>query len=179
MNHTRRRSVIRGESFRAAILLVVAACASAPAVAPRTQVRLEPLPVRSAESAAPLPGLSSLSGDAGGAARTEARVTLFSAVNQDVSVVVRELAAKFGLQYQIDPAVRGTVNTTLRNKTLSEALTAIMPQGVTYQVQDGVLRIAPARMSTRIFSLDYVALSRFGSASTIIQRRLGASALGG
>jgi len=154
MNHTRRRSVIRGESFRAAILLVVAACASAPAVAPRTQVRLEPLPVRSAESAAPLPGLSSLSGDAGGAARTEARVTLFSAVNQDVSVVVRELAAKFGLQYQIDPAVRGTVNTTLRNKTLSEALTAIMPQGVTYQVQDGVLRIAPARMSTRIFSLD-------------------------
>jgi MSHA biogenesis protein MshL len=106
-------------------------------------------------------------------------VTLFSAVNQDVSVVVRELAGKFGLQYQIDPAVRGTVNTNLRNKTLSEALAAIMPQGVTYQVQNGVLRVGPARIMTRIFSLDYVALSRFGSASTIIQRRLGNTALGG
>jgi MSHA biogenesis protein MshL len=123
--------------------------------------------------------LSSLSGDAGIAGRSEPRVTTFSAVNQDVSVVVRELAGKFGLQYQIDPAVRGTVNTNLRNKTLSEALAAIMPQGVTYEVQNGVLRVGPARLTTRIFSLDYVALSRFGSASTIIQRRLGNSALGG
>jgi MSHA biogenesis protein MshL len=177
MNHVRARSVIRGELLRAAILLGVAACASSPAVAPRTQVRLEP--VRSAEPTASLPGLSSLSGDAGVSGRSEPRVREFSAANLDVSVVVRELAEKFGLQYQIDPAVRGTVNTNLRNKTLSEALAAIMPQGITYQVQNGVLRVGPARIMTRIFSLDYVALSRFGSASTIIQRRLGNTALGG
>jgi MSHA biogenesis protein MshL len=122
-----------------------------------------------------LPSLAAGAAISGGA---EPRLTVLSAVNSDVSAVVRELANKFGLQYQIDPAVRGTVNTTLRNKTLSEALDAIVPQGITYQVQNGVLRVGPARMTTRIFSLDYVSLSRFGTASTIIQRRLGTSGFG-
>jgi MSHA type pilus biogenesis protein MshL len=36
-----------------------------------------------------------------------------------------------------------------------------------------VLRVTAARLETRIFTLDYVALSRVGTASTVIQRRLG------
>jgi MSHA biogenesis protein MshL len=120
-----------------------------------------------------------MSGDIALAKARPQRLTSLTAVNQDVAVVVRELAAKFDLQYQIDPEVRGAVNTTLRSKTLSEALEAILPQGVTYQIQGGVLRVGPARMTTRIFSLDYVALSRLGTASTVIQRRLNASAVGG
>jgi MSHA biogenesis protein MshL len=129
------------------------------------------VPSSAVQPAAPLPSLPSLSGDIRD--RPEARLTL-TAVNQDLALVVRELAARSGLQYQIDPEVRGTVNTVLRNKTLPEALASIMPQGMTYQVQNGVLRVGPSRMVTRIFTLDYVALSRFGSASTVIQRRLGA-----
>jgi MSHA type pilus biogenesis protein MshL len=82
------------------------------------------------------------------------------------------------MQYQIDPGVQGTVNTTLRNATLAEALAAIMPQGVSYQIQNGVLRVGPTRIVTRIFSMDYVSISRVGTASTIIQRRLGTSAVG-
>jgi MSHA biogenesis protein MshL len=106
------------------------------------------------------------------------RLQFLNAVDQDLVAVVRELAARFGLQYQIDPAVRGKVNTTLRNTTLPEALEAIIPSGVTYEIRNGVLRVGPARLQTRIFSLDYVALSRVGTASTVIQRRLGSSSFG-
>jgi MSHA biogenesis protein MshL len=139
-------------------------------------VHLEPVRREATEPAAPLPSLPSLSGDIR-ANRAEPRLTL-TAVNQDLGVVVRELAAKAGLQYQIDPDVHGTVNTALSNKTLPEALASIIPQGMTYQIQNGVLRVGPTRMMTRIFTLDYVALSRFGSASTVIQRRLGIAGSG-
>jgi MSHA biogenesis protein MshL len=177
MNQVPSRTRARNALLRAALALFAAACASSPAVVPRTQVRLEPVKPAPATST-PLPGVPSLSGGAAIAGGAEPRLTVLSAVNTDVSAVVRELATKFGLQYQIDPGVRGAVNTTLRNKTLTEALDAIMPQGVAYQVQNGVLRVGPARMTTRIFSLDYVSLSRFGTAATIIQRRLGTSGFG-
>jgi len=90
------------------------------AAAPRTQVHLEPVRREANEPAAPLPSLPSLSGDIR-EKRAESRLTL-TAVNQDLGVVVRELAALSGLQYQIDPEVRGTVNTALRNKTLPRRL---------------------------------------------------------
>jgi MSHA biogenesis protein MshL len=160
----------------AAVLTLASSCAHRPAsVAPRTEVHLEPL--RSApEPIAPLPSLPSLSGDAALAdGRSSQRLITVSAVNQDLSAVVRELAATYGLQYQIDPSVQGLVNTRLRNATLSQALAAVVPQGATYQIDNGVIRIAAARLMTRIFTLDYVALARFGTASTVIQRRLGAT----
>lgn len=163
--------------LRVAALVALAACAGAPASAPRTQVRLEPAPVSGA-AASPLPALPAMGGDASLADVKAPRLTTLAAVNQDVGVVVRELAGKFGLQYRIDPGVRGLVNTTLHDKTLPEALAAILPQGVTYQIRDGVLRVGPARVATRIFSLDYVALSRVGTASTVIQRRLGNNSVG-
>lgn len=177
MTHARQHLASWSGVLRAGLLFLAAACASAPATPPRTQVHLEPVPGGPAEPAAPLPSLPSLSGDVRLAGGAEPRLSL-QAVNQDLGVVVRQLAAKSGLQYQIDPEVHGIVNTTLRNTTLSEALAAIIPQGITYQVQNGVLRVGPTRLTTRIFTLDYVALSRFGSASTIIQRRLGTNSFG-
>jgi MSHA biogenesis protein MshL len=172
-----RRTVV----LRTSIALFVAACASAPVAAPRTAVRLEPLKGTVAEPVAPLPTLPSLAGDAAisGGGSSAPRLTSLTAVNQDVAVVVRELARNFGLQYQIDPEVRGLVNTTLRNRTLPEALAVIMPQGVSYQIENGVLKVGPTRLATRILSLDYVALSRVGTASTVIQRRLGVTGGGG
>ena len=107
------------------------------------------------------------------------KVRELNVVDQDLTAVVRILADQFGLQYQVDPSVHARVNTTLRNKTLPEALEAIMPQGVSYGIRNGVLRVGPARLETRTFSLDYVALSRVGTASTVIQRRLGNGAIGG
>lgn len=157
-------------------LSAVVACGGSPPpqTAPQTHVRLEPPKV----DEAPLPNLAVAPAGTiseGGAPRLQS----LNAVNQPVGVVVRELAARFGLQYQIDPQVRGTVNANLRNATLAEALEVIVPQGATYEIRNGVLRLAPARVETRIFTLDYVALSRVGTASTVIQRRLGNSGLGG
>ncbi len=163
-------------AVQAVILALAAGCASAATAAPKTQVHLEPVKSpQSTEAPRSVPALPTLSADASlaGEVSSGPRVASLTAVNQDLPVVLRELAGKFGLQYQIDPGVHGTVNTTLRDKTLPEALAAIVPAGVSYQVHNGVLRVAPARVATRIFSLDYVALSRVGTASTIIQRRLG------
>ena len=186
MMYASLRTVARDRSAALRLVLVglLAACASAPAAAPRTQVRLDPppsAPVDASASVAPLPSLSGISAQDGlSAGRGPApRLISLTAVNQDLGTVVRELANTVGLEYQIDPAVQGSVNTTLKNKTLQEALGAIIPQGVTYQIQDGILRVAPARLATRIYTLDYVALSRFGTATTTIQRRLGSSGFGG
>jgi MSHA biogenesis protein MshL len=176
------RPIVRSRSAALRIIgvLAVTACASAPVAAPRTQVRLEPQPApRDTAAKAPLPALPSIGAGVTLSDRASVRrLSTLSVTNQDVSVVVRELAAKFGMQYQVDPAVRGTVNANLRNATLQEALAAVVPQGATYQIQDNVIRVGPARLETRIFSLDYVALSRVGTASTVIQRRLGANAQG-
>ena len=169
----------RGLRVRLAPLLVLAgaACASSPSVAPpQTHVRLEPPP---ATAQAPLPSLPPISASGGLANAKGPRVQLLRAEDQEFSTVVRQLAATFDYQYQIDPGIRGKVNATLRNATLFEALDAIMPQGATYEIKGGVLRIGPARLETKIFTLDYVALSRVGTASTVIQRRLGSSAVGG
>jgi MSHA biogenesis protein MshL len=173
MAHTQPLFGIRTLGVRSVLALFVCGCASAPpaATAPRTAVHLEPLKSSGAERTEQLPALPAISSGAAIAERPH-RVIELSANNRDVADVVRLLAENAGLQYRIEPGVSGKVNTTLRNKTLTEALDAILPQGVTYQIQSGVLRVGPARVETRIFSLDYVALSRVGTASTIIQRRL-------
>ena len=173
MTHTRPPIAIRTLGVRSVLALFVCACASAPpaATAPRTAVHLEPLKSSGADRSEPLPALPAISGGAAIAERPH-RVIELAANNREVADVVRLLAENAGLQYRIEPGVNGKVNTTLRNKTLTEALDAILPQGVTYQIQNGVLRVGPARMETKIFTLDYVALSRVGTASTIIQRRL-------
>jgi MSHA biogenesis protein MshL len=167
-----------GPTARVVLASFLAACASAPApsTAPRTAVRLDPA-APAAQAPDPLPALPTMSGT-GAIAERPRRVKELAVTNQPLDVVVRELAEQFGLQYNIAPGVTGRVNTVLRNKTLSEALDAIVPEGVTYQIANGVLRIGPATLKTQIFSLDYVSISRFGSASTVIQRRLGAGSLG-
>jgi len=101
-------------------------------------------------------------------------IQLLDAGDKDLPVVLRGLAESFGLNYQIDSNVHGTVQTLLRDVTLEQALDAIvLPQGYTYQISNGVLRVGLARVQTRIFSLDYVALSRIASTSTTVQRRIG------
>lgn len=163
-----------------AVLVCAVSCSGSPkpVTAPQTQVFLEPPPAQETQAPAPLPSLPAISG--GGISEASGpRLQSLSAVNQDLGIVVRELANKFGLQYQIEPGTSGKVNATLRNTTLTEALNTIIPQGMQYQIRDGVLRVGPARMETRIFAMDYVALSRFGTASTVIQRRLSGAGLGG
>jgi MSHA biogenesis protein MshL len=110
------------------------------------------------------------------------RVVRLDAVDQDLRVVLRGLATNFGIGFQIDPGVKGIVTASLRGVTLEEALAQIVPRGYTYTLQDHTLRVSPTRIETRIFSLDYVAISRVGTATTVIQRRLssgGTTGVGG
>jgi MSHA type pilus biogenesis protein MshL len=98
----------------------------------------------------------------------------FDAVNQDVRLVVRALAENFGMGHQIDPDVKGSVNTRLENATLEQALATVLgPLGYAYQVEGGVIRVSGMRLQTQIFSLDYVSLNRIGTTSTIVTRRIG------
>ena len=145
----------------------------------RTRVYVEPIkpdakavaPVDTAHASAYLPGLTIAQiSDAGQPVK---RIQLLDAVGKELPVVLRGLATSFGLNYQIDPSVRGAVNTRLAGVTLEQALDAIvLPQGYSYSIEDGVLQVGAAKLQTRMFSLDYVALQRVGSTNTSIQRRL-------
>lgn len=145
----------------------------------RTRVYVEPVKSDpnagahrdTAHASAYLPGLTIAQiSDAGEPVR---RIQLLDAVGKELPVVLRGLATSFGLNYQIDPHVRGSVNTRLQGVTLEQALDAIvLPQGYSYSIEGGVLQVGAARLQTRIFSLDYVALQRVGSTNTSIQRRL-------
>ena len=159
------------------VAFVCAACSTAPntAPAPETHVRLEQPAVTPAAptASAPLPNLPPMGGGATLVDAKGPRVQELHAVDEDFGLVVRQLATRFGYQFQMDPSVKPSrVNTSLKNTSLTEALDAIMPQGVGYELRGGVLRVGPARLETRIFTLDYVALSRVGTANTVIQRRL-------
>lgn len=102
------------------------------------------------------------------------RIQLLDAGDKDLPVVLRGLAESFGLNFQIDSNVHGAVQTRLQDVTLEQALDAIvLPQGYTYSIDNGVLRVGVARVQTKIFSLDYVAMSRQATTTTSVQRRIG------
>jgi MSHA type pilus biogenesis protein MshL len=123
-------------------------------------------------TAAPLPKLPD--GGAKLADVPQRRVASLDASGSSIRDVTARLANEFGLQVAMDPGVHGTVNAHLRNVTLDDALRDVVTQnGYQWTIQSGVLRVTAARLETRIFTLDYVALSRVGTASTVIQRRLG------
>ncbi len=163
---------------------LVAGCAGASHVEPpiaRTSVRLDTALSRPVQQAsAPASALPQLPASAAIVVDAPARRILrFDAVDQDLRVVLRGLASELGLGFQLDPGVDGEVTASLHGVTLEEALGQILPKGYTWALQDGTLRVSPARVETEIFTLDYVSLSRFGSATTVIQRRLGGGGGGG
>ncbi len=107
------------------------------------------------------------------------RIDRLEAVDQDLRTVLQGLAESFKLGFQLDPIVTGRVTVRLQDVTLEDALKAIVvPQGFSYSLQNGVLQVGPVRLETKVFSLDYVALSRIGTGTTVIQRRLGGTSSG-
>jgi MSHA type pilus biogenesis protein MshL len=93
-----------------------------------------------------------------------------------IATAVSQLGAKLGLTVSVDPDVQGTTHANLRNVTVDEALRALVTEkGYQYQLTGNVLRVVPIRLQTKTFTLDYVALSRQGSMSTVVQRRLSSS----
>ena len=171
----------------AAFALGMTACASSRAepTQPMTQVEVGPPPADATQAPAetartasePLPSLPVDQVEQSG--ESWPRIESLEAVNQDLRTVLRSLADQYGLQFRLDPNVRGRVTTRLRNATLREALDAIvLPHGYSYELEGGTLRVEPARMVSRLFDLDFISISRVGVGTTVIQRRL-ASSTGG
>lgn len=165
-------------TLQLAALLIVTGCASGARPGPAgTTIQVEPTAAGAPSMGDALPPLPVSIIDDGRA--TDRRIEQIEVVDQDLRLVVRSLAESFGMNYQIDPGVAGVVTTRLQDVTLQQALDAIvLPHGYTYSVQNNILRVVPAQLSTRIFALDYMSLSRFGSGTTVIQRRLGATGVG-
>jgi MSHA type pilus biogenesis protein MshL len=162
-------------------ILALASCVSgAPQRAvPRSSVRIEPQSAPAATASVPdslLPSAPTLAGSRQGglSAAPERRIKLLEvAPGTPISQAVAQLASQLGMGVSIDPEVRGTTSGTLRNVTLDSALTELVGRrGYAFQVQGSVLRVVPIRMETRTFTLDYVALSRVGTMTTVVQRRL-------
>lgn len=161
-----------------AAIFGIAGCAgNRSASPPSTTVQVGAPPAGAAPAALPALPVSIVEA----ADRNERRIEQIEVVDQDVRMVVRTLAEEFGMNYQLDPTISGRVTTRLRDVTLQQALDAIvLPLGFSYAVQDNVLRVVPARFNTRIFTLDYMSLARFGTGTTVVQRRLGTTgAVGG
>ncbi|MFI5230224.1 MAG: secretin N-terminal domain-containing protein [Gemmatimonadales bacterium] len=147
-----------------------------------TKVRTEPAPVAT-QSIAPSDDGASLpltSHPASPSALADAplkRVSITAPEGSDIADVARQVGKSFGLNVAVDPDVHGKVMESLHDVTLDEALqTIVRKNGFAYQIQGRTLRVTPVRLSTRIFTLDYVALSRVGTANTVIQRRLSSGA---
>ena len=170
--------------LRVAACLVLAACYSTTPPRPvSTIVKVQPPgPLTASPSLDGTAGPPSAPQQAGAEARlAEApsrRIDLDTPAGSPVGDVARKLASQFGLDVSVDADVRGTVGAIhLLGATLDEALREVVGRlGLAYQVQGTTLRVIPVRFETRIFALDYVAIARFGSASTVIQRRLGNNA---
>ncbi len=168
-------------------LLVSYGCASSGSALPpvRTDVSVQPMPQPRAQNSVgtggdSLPGLSVLAGTQISDGVASRRIDTLDAVNQDIQLVLRGLAANYGMNLEIEPEVTGVVTTRLQNVTLREALASIVtPQGYTFEITNGVLRVGGARSQTRIFTLDYVALNRIGSSNTSVSRSIGGGGGGG
>jgi MSHA biogenesis protein MshL len=156
----------------ASFLLLFASCAGGGRPeAPATSIHLAPPPAASPPGLERLPALP-VTGLHGGPG--ERRIEQIEVVEQDLRVVLRSLAEGFGLDYQIDPGISGRVSARLQDVSLADALDAIvLPHGFTYVLQDDVLRVMPAQVASRIFTLDYMSISRVSVGTTVIQRRLG------
>lgn len=159
--------------------MLVVACAPGATETPTPQATVELGPPPSEVKSEPLPDLTiSQTREEGGGGW--ARIELLETLNDDLRTVLRGVADEYGLAFQIDPGVDARVTTRLRDVTLREALDAlILPHGYTYQLVGETLRVEPASVQSRLFTLDFISLSRVGTGTTVIQRRLSTGARGG
>src|SRR4051812_2687389 len=89
--------------------------------------------------------------------------TPFSVNFRDASLVavLNTLAQYGGLNVIITPDISGVVTQDLNNVTLIQALDALLPpRGLTYTIENGVLRVQKIQMESRTFKFDYITTTR-------------------
>ncbi|KRT70434.1 MAG: MSHA biogenesis protein MshL, MSHA biogenesis protein MshL [candidate division NC10 bacterium CSP1-5] len=110
--------------------------------------------------------------------KLEERLLSFSVKGVDVKEVLQGLAQASELNIVFDPDISGPVTIDLKDVTLGDALEMILsPLGLEYRREKNVIRVKKPALETRIFTLDYVSLSRSGSSSMSVSAS--AAATGG
>lgn len=174
-------SIVRATLLRLTmptVALMAAACASSPVnrpapyqvatvSAPPALPAAPPMPVeqQGASNGPPsmAPGQPSIVG------MPSTRLNI-SAHNEDVASVIGRVARQVGLTASIDPSVRGTVNRSMQNVTLTDALQSLIGGRYVYQVRNGALIVSPIQLVQHTYTVDYLAMSRISSGATIVSR---------
>lgn len=98
------------------------------------------------------------------------RISL-SVENVDIKTILFQIAQEVDQNIIIHPGISETATVDLKNVTLTEALDSLLsPLRLHYEVENGFIRIAPEKMETRIFHLNYI-LSRREGASGLVSAR--------
>jgi type II secretory pathway component GspD/PulD (secretin) len=141
----------------------------------RSSVHVEPATAPSVPATDPPPSVPILAaGKPAMSPLPERRIQLLEVpLGTPISVAVSQLASLLGMGAAIDPEVRGTTGATLRNITLDSALEELVGRrGYAFRIEGTTVRVDPLRLTTRTFHLDYVAMSRVGTMSIVVHRRL-------
>lgn len=166
-----------------ATLCLSAACASAPLQQPAPyQIGTTVAPPPSLPPASTVPTITtSQAGEVAGGPPSMApvqpsivgmpstRVSL-AANNEDVSDVISRVARQVGLTAIIDPEVRGPVTRSLQNVSLSDAMLSLVGNQYQYQVRNGALVVSPVQLVQHTYTVDYLAMSRISTGSTVVSR---------
>ncbi len=96
----------------------------------------------------------------------EERLLSFSVQGVEVKEVLQGLSQASELNIVYDPDISGTVTVDLRDVTLAHALELILtPLGLEFRREKNVVRVMKPRVETRIFTIDYVNITRGGASS--------------
>ncbi|MGH7424119.1 MAG: secretin and TonB N-terminal domain-containing protein, partial [Candidatus Methylomirabilales bacterium] len=110
--------------------------------------------------------------------KLEERLLSFSVKGVDVKEVLQGLAQASELNIVFDPDISGPVTIDLKDVTLADALELILsPLGLEYRREKNVIRVRKPALETRIFTLDYVNLTRSGTSTMSVSAS--AAATGG
>ena len=93
-----------------------------------------------------------------------------SAKNEDVGAVITRMARDVGLTAIIDPAVRGPVTRSMQNVSLTDAMRSLVGDQYQYQVRNGALVVTPIQLVQHTYTVDYLAMSRISTGSTVVSR---------
>jgi MSHA biogenesis protein MshL len=171
-----------GKARRGARLILLssaAACASAPVNrpapyevgtskgAPPSLPPAMPAPITQSGNSGGPPSMTS--GQPGLAGTPSVRVSI-SANNEDVHSVIERMARQVGLSAVIDPAVHGPVTRSMQNVSLSDAMLSLVGSSYQYQVRNGALVVSPVQLVHNTYTVDYLAMSRISTGSTVVSR---------
>jgi MSHA biogenesis protein MshL len=157
-----------------AALALAAGCASRTAQPP--PLPTPPPPVAAAPL--PLPELPAVQIEQQPVAQAPRQLYSINVVDANVRDVLLTLAKTTDFSIVLGPMVEGTITVDLKQVTVEEMLNAMLsPVGLVYQREGNVIRVSRPQVTTRIFSVNYIASQRSGSSS--LSATAGASGGGG